>query len=68
MTSCTCKISRTTCTMAFVYGDNGETVAEIPIELTFTLRPEFTALCAGAALQKLNRERKSRHEKENQKH
>lgn len=56
MTPCNCKISKTPCNMAFVYNAEGETIAEIPIENTPYLKPEFTSLCAGAALQKLNQQ------------
>lgn len=59
MTNCTCKTSRTPCTMAFVYNAEGQTLAEIPIENTAYLREGLIALCAGAALQKLNRELKA---------
>lgn len=55
-TPCTCRISRSECNSAFVYDDTGKTVAEIPMEQTPYLKAEFTTLCAGAALQKLNRE------------
>lgn len=58
-TPCTCKISRTPCTLAFVYDESGATLAEIPIENTPYLRAGLTALCAGAGLQKLNREIKA---------
>ncbi len=58
-TQCTCNISRTPCNSAFVYDESGATLAEIPIEHTPHLRTELTALCAGAALQKLNKEIKA---------
>ena len=53
-TTCTCGISRKPCINAFVYNMHGHSVAEIEIEKTAYLRNGFTALCAGAALQKLN--------------
>lgn len=59
MTPCACRISRTPCNMAFVYDIHGRAIAEVPMELTPRLRPELTTLCAGAALQKLNRDLKS---------
>lgn len=51
---CTCGIGRTPCNSAFVYDTQGRTVAEIPADMVPSLRSEFTAVCAGAGLQKLN--------------
>lgn len=60
MTQCTCNLGRILCNSAFVYDPLGETVAEIPLHLTPRLKEGFTSLCAGAALQKLNRELKGK--------
>jgi len=54
--TCTCRISKTPCNMAFVYDGTGKIIAEIPMENVRYLKPELTALCVGAGLQKLNKE------------
>jgi hypothetical protein len=52
---CTCKISKTPCNSAFIFKD-GKSICEVNIELVGRLKNGFAFLCAGAALQKLNRD------------
>lgn len=44
----------TPCTLARVYDARGETVAEILMENVKHLKPEFTAVCAGEGLRRIN--------------
>ena len=41
--------------MAFIY-KNDEVIAEYPLKHMNLLKPEYTFLCAGAGLQKLNKQ------------
>ena len=55
VTQCTCRISKTPCTYAFVYDTKGNVVAEVPMAVTALLVDGLTTRCAGAALQLFNR-------------